>query len=235
MKNPILAIETATSRCSVALGDGAVVIVREQDGSNIHSQVLLQMVEDVLQEANVTVRALSAVAVGQGPGSFTGLRIGIGVAQGLAYGAACPMIGVSSLAALARQAYLADSNVERVFAGIDARMNELYCAQYQIVNGWPKLDGELMVIPPEDALDDNEASALAGNAWQVYWERLATSIQQQGLPQDAATLPSAAAIEELGRKKYRLGEVTDPRAFKPEYVRNNVAKKSSQQSNSRPN
>jgi len=82
-KSNILAIETATSSCSVALTYDDRVFARNQTGNNIHSNVLLDMVNDVLAEAKIASKQLQAVAVGQGPGSFTGLRIGIGVAQGM--------------------------------------------------------------------------------------------------------------------------------------------------------
>ena len=100
----ILAIETATSSCSAALRIDGEVVIRNEIGNNLHSQVLLGMVESLLVQAKLDAQALEAVAVGQGPGSFTGLRIGVGVGQGLAFGANCPMIGVSSLDALALQA-----------------------------------------------------------------------------------------------------------------------------------
>jgi len=125
MKNPrpvLLAIETATSSCSAALSVDGEVCERIEVGQNIHSQVLLSMINELFQESALEVGQLDAVAVGQGPGSFTGLRIGIGVAQGIAYGADCPMIGVSSLDALALQA----ATDGRVLATIDARMGEIY-------------------------------------------------------------------------------------------------------------
>ena len=100
--NPvILAIETATSRCSVALCYQAHTYTRDQVGNNVHSKVLLGMVSEVLAQAGISASGIDAVAVGQGPGSFTGLRIGVGVAQGIAYGADVPMVGISSLDALA--------------------------------------------------------------------------------------------------------------------------------------
>ena len=112
----ILAIETATSSCSVALNHQEGVLVRHEVGNNVHSKVLLEMVQDVLNEAGLKADDIDAVAVGQGPGSFTGLRIGVGVAQGIAYGIDAPMIGLSSLDALANQA----PNDGRIIAGIDA-------------------------------------------------------------------------------------------------------------------
>ena len=117
----ILALETATSCCSVALRIDGDIVQRSEVGNNIHSKVLLGMVESLLLEASITAQNIEAVAVGQGPGSFTGLRIGVGVGQGLAFGANCPMIGVSSLDALALQAQRSGP----VISAIDARMGEV--------------------------------------------------------------------------------------------------------------
>jgi len=149
----ILAIETSTSACSVALGLGDdLIFKRSQVGNNIHSQVLLTMVQEVLEEASFSVNGLNAVAVGQGPGSFTGLRIGVGVAQGIAYGVGCPMIGVSSLMALAFQS----REEGLVIAALDARMGEVYwgcynneCNRADSKDERSRLYGDMLVSKPE--------------------------------------------------------------------------------------
>lgn len=225
MSELLLAIETATSNCSVALTDGVTTYQRQQNGSNVHSQVLLPMVAEVLAEAGGQVCELAAVAVGQGPGSFTGLRIGVGVAQGLAYGSGCPMIGVSSLAALALQAVWSDSNTNSVLSGIDARMNEIYCAEFIIKQGMPLLEGEFCVLAPELVQAKFQHSTLAGNGWQAYWPRFGATISQRSLPDDDCCLPTATAVLALAQQKYARGEVIDPRQFRPDYIRDNVAKK----------
>ena len=153
----ILAIETATACCSVALSHQGELSERSLVGNNVHSQVLLEMVQDLLQLAAISVNDLDAVAVGQGPGSFTGLRIGVGVAQGIAYGADCPMIAVSSLDALAIRA----PSDGVVLAGIDARMGEVYWAEYsKNLNALERISA-LQVSPPEEVTVSTCASITA--------------------------------------------------------------------------
>lgn len=224
----ILAIESATNACSVALQHGDSVVERYQVGTNLHSQVLLQMVAEVVSEAGISINDLAAVAVGQGPGSFTGLRIGIGVAQGLAYGANCKMLGVSSLAALAWQAINLGQVVpdgSGLLAGIDARMNEIYCAEYMSVNGLPELKGSLAVLPPEQVVSDEQEITLVGNAWAAYWPRLNDVLTQHALIRKDVVYPHASAILALGHTEFNNGLLIDPREFRPDYIRDNVAKK----------
>lgn len=223
----ILAIETATPACSVALMAGETLISREQVGSNIHSQVLLDMIQEVLKEAGIAVGELHAIAVGQGPGSFTGLRIGVGVAQGLAYGAGCPMIGISSLDALAVQA----NTMGRVIAGIDARMGEIYWCDYQVDRAILNRKTALSLSSPMDLqaeLSDGSGSSggyLVGNAWAEYQDQLNELIQSyQQLPD--VVFPNATGVLTLAKEKYQAQDWVSAIEFAPEYVRNNVAKKS---------
>ncbi|MFT4630000.1 MAG: tRNA threonylcarbamoyladenosine biosynthesis protein TsaB [Arenicella sp.] len=227
MPNPsatILAIETATSSCSVALSHGDLVFQQAQVGSNIHSQVLLTMVQEVLAQASLVICDIDAVAVGQGPGSFTGLRIGVGVAQGLAYGVNCPMIGVSSLDALAHQANL-DGHV---IAAIDARMGEIYCCQYRNVAGQLQRLNELEVLKPAvvNATANQFTNVfLVGNAWSEYWQEFDLELLQHATHLEKIVYPSAVSILHLAQSKYRAKETVCAAEFAPEYVRNNVAKK----------
>ena len=122
----ILALETSTEYCSVALWqDGAIVERCELVGQK-HSELLMEMLDGVLREANITLAQLDGIAFGAGPGSFTGVRIACGVAQGLALGADLPVVGICTLAALAQA-----SGYEKVIATLDARMAEVYHAAYE--------------------------------------------------------------------------------------------------------
>ena len=218
----ILAIETATSSCSVALLSSDQVLSRSEIGNNIHSQVILSMVQSILLEASIEVGTVDAVAVGQGPGSFTGLRIGIGVAQGLAYGAECPMIGVSSLDALAMQSTLDGP----ILAGIDARMGEIYWAEY-VKNGddLQRL-GEIGLNLPID-IQSNSATnyILVGNAWSEYKSLLSRKLLETTNHLEQIIYPSAKALLTLALSKYLDREWVSAIDFTPEYVRNNVAEK----------
>lgn len=223
----ILAIETATSSCSAALRINDQVVVHSEVGNNIHSQVLLGMIQRLLSEAKITAQALDAVAVGQGPGSFTGLRIGVGVGQGLAFGANCPMIGISSLDALALQAQ-ADGVV---IAGIDARMGEVYWCEYQKIGSQVKRLGELKVTPPAGVYTSVEAAdgVLVGNAWSAYPEQFSCLNSAHMLEQSSVVHPSAGALLILAEEKYLQRDWVSASAFAPIYVRDDVAKKSTKQ------
>jgi tRNA threonylcarbamoyladenosine biosynthesis protein TsaB len=221
----ILAIETATSACSVALSVEGEGYFRTAVGNNIHSQVLLSMVDEVLQQASITTSDLQLIVVGQGPGSFTGLRIGIGVAQGLAYGANCPMIGLSSLDALALQA----AEEGPILAGIDARMGEIYWCEYVNQKMGLMRYGDLRVTAPQAVTCSSDlAPTLVGNAWAEYWDRLGEHLRKGVNHLDNIIHPSAAALLELAMLEVAKGTTAlcSPIDFVPEYVRDDVAKKS---------
>jgi tRNA threonylcarbamoyladenosine biosynthesis protein TsaB len=174
----ILSIETSTEACSVALGINGSITEKFELAPRKHAEVLLPMVRSVLAEAGLALNQLDAVAFGRGPGSFTSLRIGIGVVQGLAWGAELPVVPVSSLAALAQVACekAPDKDISRVHVAMDARMQEVYYAVF-------KPDGQGLVrpvsaervCPPATiAADDTRttpgASIGAGNGFDNYPE-----------------------------------------------------------------
>lgn len=229
----ILAIETATPSCSAALRIDGEVVVRAEVGNNIHSQVLLGMIESLLAEAQLSTQDLDAVSVGQGPGSFTGLRIGVGVGQGLAFGANCPMIGVSSLDALALQSSaLQASGDNSVIAAIDARMGEVYWCEYQKIGDQIKRLSGLKVTPPEEVqFLDVDANAgikgvLVGNAWSAYPDQFSALNERSTEIQSSIVYPSAGSLLRLAEEQYRQRKWLSAALFAPIYVRNDVAKKS---------
>ena len=130
----ILAIDTATEACSVALWNDGTVNAHFELCPREHTQRILPMVQDILTTSGTSLTDINALAYGRGPGSFTGVRIGIGIAQGLALGAELPMIGVSTLMTMAQGAWR-KNGATRVLAAIDARMGEVYWAEYQHENG----------------------------------------------------------------------------------------------------
>lgn len=219
----ILAIETATSSCSVALRVNGDVVARSKIGNNIHSQVLLSMVEALLVDASLSPNELDAVAVGQGPGSFTGLRIGVGVGQGLAYGAGCSMIGISSLDALALQS----QSDGVIIAGTDARMGEIFWCEYSKQGAQISRISELNVSAPEAVnISSTMTASLVGNAWTEYWPRLSAGFIGSVNHQKDIIHPCAGALLMLAETKYKAGELISPISFAPIYVRDDVAKKS---------
>ena len=161
----ILALETSSQHCSVALQyvsaqpvENTINIATRLDATALsHSRSLLALINEVLQEANLSLAELDAITVARGPGSFTGLRIGIAVAQGLAFGNQLPVLPVSSLAAVAYNAFLywdkqalsqQSASSQVVLATMDARMGEVYCGWYDLRGELPVLIGKEHVIKP---------------------------------------------------------------------------------------
>ena len=158
MSTRILAIDTATEACSVAVWNQGEIHALFELCPREHTQRILPMVQQVLAESGLALNQLDALAFGRGPGSFTGVRIGIGIAQGLALGADLPMIGVSTLQTMAQGAWRV-SGAERVLAAIDARMGEVYWGQFerQADGRWLESEGEA-VLSPAQALERNRLS-----------------------------------------------------------------------------
>ena len=231
----ILAIETATSGCSAALlHDGHVEEVHEI-GNNIHSKKLLSMISELYAQASIAAADLDFVAVGQGPGSFTGLRIGVGVGQGIAYGSGCRMIGVSSLDALAQSLMESASSLNdplTVLAAIDARMGEVYWAEYCLKKDALERISNWKVSPPEAvssssySVNSSDPVKLVGNAWPEYWEQFNHNIRDAGQIVEGALYPSARHVLQLAIKEEHANDSVAAADFAPIYVRNDVAKKS---------
>lgn len=225
MSTRILALDTATEACSVALLDDQRVLATFELCAREHTQRILPMVQQILADAGLSLAQMDALAFGRGPGSFTGVRIGIGIAQGLALGADLPMIGISSLQTMAQSAWRLQQS-ERVLAAIDARMGEVYWGEYQrdAAGNWQGTATEA-VLKPEAAAA--RMAALSGSwtpagtgwaAWPVLAEesKLILSGQQVTLPCAEDMLPLAAAA--LAR-----GEMVAVASSEPVYLRNEVA------------
>lgn len=136
----ILGIETTTNICSVALWDGQQLWQEVTETARSHSKTLLPMIETLLQKTGLTMANMGVIACTRGPGSFTGVRIGVGVAKGLAFGQDIDIFPVSPLQAIAYRCMKSD-NAQQVTALMDARMGELYAADYRNENGLPVLQG----------------------------------------------------------------------------------------------
>jgi tRNA threonylcarbamoyladenosine biosynthesis protein TsaB len=218
----ILALETSTEWCSVAVGDGAQWHVRGEVAGHAHSERLLPMVDEALAEAGWTLCALDGIAFGAGPGSFTGIRIGCGVAQGLALGADLPVVPVPTLMAIAQEAFRAH-RWGRVIACLDARMREIYVAAYALERDrWREVAAPVVAPPAEvfgGGLPGDEWTG-AGNGFAAY-PMLARRIQLSRI--DADTHPDARAIAELALPILVAGEGVAAADAMPLYVRHRVA------------
>ena len=215
----ILAIDTSTEACSVALLYRNEITHDFMISARDHTKKILPMVDNILNQSGCTLSQLDAIAFAQGPGSFTGVRIGIGVAQGLALGIDKPMIGVSTLMTLAQGCYRT-TGATKVTPTIDARMGEVYLGQYQYQNQeWQAIIAEC-VIKPEDVkskiqyIDNNYY--LAGTGWQTYPDMLAE------IKQSEVWLPEAQDLVVIAHQKWLKNDVVKVEDVEPTYLRNEV-------------
>lgn len=220
----ILAIDTATEACSVALQANNQITALFEVCPREHTQRILPMVQQVLQQQGMTLSELDALAFGRGPGSFTGVRIGISVAQGLGMGAALPLVGVSTLAAMAQGVWRLNG-AQRVLTAIDARMGEVYWAEYQrdAQGNWQGEETEA-VLRPEEALERMTALrgewAIAGTGWQA-WPQLKESTNLNLSPV-VITLPAAEDILPVAEIALAAGCSVAAENAEPVYLRNEV-------------
>lgn len=226
----ILAIDTATEACSAALLYNGEIISDFTVAPREHSRLILKMVEQLLAEVSISVADLDAIAFGRGPGSFMGLRIAAGVVQGIAFSHDLPVVPVSTLKAIACQAY-EETGSSVVLTAIDARMDEVYWCPYRLQDGrWQSMNEE-QVISPDNvelpaALTSSETDFVAaGTGWHAYRDRLLTAIARQPQTILGDCLPSAEAIVKLAVDELTLGNTVSAAEAIPVYLRNDVAKK----------
>lgn len=221
----ILAIDTATEACSAALWNDGATTAHFELCPREHTQRILPLVQDILTETATALTDLDALAFGRGPGSFTGVRIGIGIAQGLALGASLPMIGVSTLATMAQGAFR-KTGATRVLAAIDARMGEVYWAEYQrdeqgIWHG----EATEAVLKPEAVnarLKQLEGEwATVGTGWQA-WPDMANDTPVTLVNGDTL-LPEAEDMLPLACQLFAAQKMVAVEQAEPVYLRNEVA------------
>lgn len=218
----LLALDTATEVCTVALWADGSVLERNESGGK-HAEHLLPMVHALLAEAGLALKQLDCIAFGRGPGSFTGLRIGAGVTQGLAFGADLPVIPISSLAALAQGV-----DAQRVLAAFDARMQQVYWGAYQ-----RGTDGLVSPLLPETVVDpvaaplpSGQGWIIAGSGWDVYKNILQPRLSAAGANGLTEIIPQARHVAALALSRFKAGDVVAPELAVPVYIRDDVAKKS---------
>lgn len=217
----ILALDTATEACSVALLQGDSLI-EKQVLARQHAERILDLVEQVMHEAQLQPSELDAIAFGRGPGMFTGLRIGAGVAQGIAFTANIPVVAVSSLAALA-QGQLHN----RVLALFDARMDQVYWGCYvRDENGFMVLQGEEHVDDPASVSLPDGQWLPVGSGWDQYEQQLQSTLGNSLLETSHGGVPSACDVARLGVFAFEQGLAVPAAEAQPVYIRDNVARKS---------
>ena len=240
MSENILAIDASTEACSVALSCGSEVFEEFHLAPRKHAELLLPLVDSVLQRASIALSNVDAIACSLGPGAFTGLRIAISTAQGLAYAAGIPCIGVSSLETLANQAFEQHSS-NYALVSIDARMNEVYFASFKRAeNNLPQLIDSEQVIAPSNLVLPAEITDLlrgrtpldipvvkVGNGWQVY--NYSDDLKSFEQPDTQLLYPNAKYMMPIASKAFYDKQLTKAEFLQPVYLRNNVAKKKSDQ------
>jgi tRNA threonylcarbamoyladenosine biosynthesis protein TsaB len=241
MNHTLLALETSSSRCSVALlrdGPGGPAIASmEHEGAQEHAERLLPMARDLLRDAGLGVDDLQAVAFGQGPGAFTGLRVACGVAQGIALAQGLPVLPVVSHMAVAAQ--VPARPTQAIVVALDARMAEVYLAVYRRLQGaaddtlWEVLAEPLLIAASEVVpwVQGNLAAwcertglalapVLAGDAWDAH---VASMMPLADWSRYDALRPHAREVARLASQAWRRGEGQPPEHAMPLYVRDRVA------------
>lgn len=219
MSGRILALETATEACSVAVLAGSAMYRRFEVRPRAHLRLLLPMVESVLTEAELDLGDLDAIAFGCGPGGFTGLRIAAGAAQGLALGARLPVIPVSNLAALAAST-MRDTTARKVIVCQDARMGEVYWGTFDRgADDLPVASGPERVGPPEAVSVAGSDWLGAGSGWLAYPQ---LQVGFAGVIETNPRWPDAADVAAIALGELQAGRVLAPELAAPTYIRNNV-------------
>ncbi len=226
-----IAIETATEACSVALYLDGQVIELHEIVPRKHTERLLPMIQQLLDEAGIALTQLDFITFGRGPGAFTGVRIAASAAQGIALGADLPVVPISTLAILAQGCY-ENYHSTTILSAIDARMGEVY---WSIYKPEPTGTGIVDIAQKEEVIDPAKVTISAeltdnisavGSAWTTYHKQL-TSLCSQPINQyDPDIYPHAKHLIKLAVSKFAGGEVVAPELALPVYLRDNVAKKS---------
>ncbi|MBI3529379.1 MAG: tRNA (adenosine(37)-N6)-threonylcarbamoyltransferase complex dimerization subunit type 1 TsaB [Betaproteobacteria bacterium] len=221
----LLALDTSTEYCSVALLRDGVFTLREEHAIQRHSELILPMVEDLLVASGLALAQLDGIAFGAGPGSFTGLRIACGVAQGLAFGAGLSVVPVGTLAALAQEA-----GAQKVIACLDARMGEIYHAAYRRDGaGWTEIAAPGVGPARSAPMLEGDGWFGCGSGFAVYADALAKRYGRQ-LDGIAAELhPHARSIARLAVPVLAAGGGLPAERAAPIYVRDTVALKMHEQ------
>jgi tRNA threonylcarbamoyladenosine biosynthesis protein TsaB len=218
----LLALETSTEACSVALLSNGTLVSRSEIAPRRHAELLLPMCEAVLAEAGVTRRQLDAIAVGRGPGAFTGVRLAISAAQGIALALDIPVLPVSSLAALALDA---PDDATSILAVIDARMGEIYAGTFSRDGDGLLREIGSETVGPADALrvPPGHHWDILGSGWDTYAEVIAAGLD--GPPRSARGLcyPQATAVARLAAPRFAAGQGLVAEHALPVYLRDKVA------------
>ena len=214
----LLALDTSSEWCSAALWLGGQTRVRQDNAGQRHSELILPMIDALLQEAGLSVRQLDGIAFGAGPGSFTGLRIACGIAQGLAFAAGLPVAAVGTLECLAEA-----SGQARVLSALDARMGEVYIGAFERSDGAWCTVSEPLLRRPQEAPALEGAWVGCGSGFAAHGEALARRYGGQLASVRAELFPHAREVAVLAARMLERGGGVDPALAAPVYIRDKVA------------
>lgn len=231
----LLAFETATEACSVAVYVDGEVCERFEIAPRRHAELALPWAEQLLAEAGIARSQLDAIALSRGPGAFTGVRLAIALAQGIALALDRPLVPVSTLAVLAAQVPPPRvtageggcdvGTAHPILAAIDARMGEVYTGTF--VHRGDRLEatsGEAVIAPVDYALAGDDGDWIGvGTGFAAGEGVLAARLQSRFARIDAQALPHAADLARLAASAFARGETLAPEHVEPAYLRNNVA------------
>lgn len=217
----ILAFDTSSSYCSIALWIDGEILSQSILAEQRHSELLLPILQELLARSELTLVQLDGIAFGAGPGSFTGLRIACGVAQGLAFGSDLPVIGISTLEALAQQA-----GTNNVITAIDARMGEIYHAAYvRSADDWETVSAPILCLPHYAPLMTGDNWVGCGSGFDKYCDDLKNHYGSSVSRFETGFFPHAREMAQLAEQDFKQGLGIDPADATPIYIRNKIALK----------
>jgi len=222
----LLAIETSTEACSAALYLDGHYLVDFKIAPRQHTELILPMCQQLLSQSEQKLTELDAIAFGCGPGAFTGVRIAVSIAQGLAFAADLPVIPVSSLAAIA-QGIHRQHGEKRIVSAFDARMDEVYWAIYEFNNNHiAQLVGSEVVIKPNETPPLPAPSFVGvGSGWDRYTAIFEEKYNNQLKTWYKQCFPNATDTAALGVNLFKQGKFINPEQAMPSYVRNEVVRR----------
>jgi len=224
MSATILAFDTATTACTAALCQDNQVNELFEIAPRRHSELIIKMIDTLLANADIALQDVDAIAFGCGPGSFMGVRIATGIAQGLAFGSQKPVIPISTLQTLAQSAYQ-ETQTSDILVGWDARMDEVYWGAYHLneSNGLMEATVSDRLDKPRDIKLKVQKEYLAvGNAWALYEASLSEHLKQHITIQSEVIYPQAGPMTKIALEKYQQGDLLSAEKAEPTYLRNKV-------------
>jgi len=220
----LLAFDTSTEFLSIAIARDEEVFCLDTLAGQSHSQRILPEIQHLMRRAQLQLSDLNGLVFGAGPGSFTGVRIAAGVAQGLALGAGLPVLGVCTLMALAQ-----GSRASKVLACLDARMGEVYFAAYvKQGDAWHTVHAPGLYKPDAVPQVDGHGWAAAGSGWQTYGDILSARYSAQISEMQPQLMPQANAMLQLASADFASGRTMTAADAMPIYIRNRVALKTTE-------